>query len=753
MLGPIIRLMKRRGLVPEISPTERAALDAGTVWIEGQLFSGAPDFRAILREPYPLALAPDEQAFIDGPVTELCRMVDPWEISRTRRIPADAWNLLAREGFFGMRIGKAHGGRGFSAMATSQVIGMVTTRSLALGVLVLVPNSLGPGELLEHYGTKEQQAYYLPRLATGVEIPCFALTEPDAGSDAAAITSAGVVFKDPSGELHIRLNWDKRFITLAPVATLIGLAFVLHDPDELLGQGPEPGITCALVPARADGVDIGRRHDPLGIAFPNGPIKGHDVVIPVSAIIGGPAYAGRGWTMLMDCLSAGRGISLPGQSAAGAKMVARLTGAYSVVRRQFGLSIGKFEGIEEPLARLAGLSYLMEAARTFTCGAIDSGQKPSVVSAMVKYQQTELGRALVADAMDVVAGSGICRGPKNLLAEGYTGAPIGITVEGANILTRTLIVFGQGAVRCHPYARRELEAIHESNSAALAKAVVAHIWWATKNFLRLVGLELSRGWLAWPMASGPAARHVRRLAWASARFAVLADLAMFGLGGALKRMGRTTGRFADALSWMYLATCAVRRFEAEGRLAADRPLLDWSCQHALAEVQAAFEALLANIRFPLIGWLLRGPVCAWVHLNRIASPPHDPLVARAADTLRAPGPDRDRRSRGVFLPTDTTAGPGLLDHAFALAVESTPAASALRRLAREGKIEKGALDAMAREALHAGLMSEADCKLVVTAEEARRAATAVDSFSPDEYFFTGEENGARTADAPVAAGA
>ncbi|HEX3130158.1 MAG TPA: acyl-CoA dehydrogenase, partial [Thermoanaerobaculia bacterium] len=641
-------LSRLRGLVPRISETERQALDAGTVWVDGELFSGRPDFRKMLAEPYP-GLDDRERAFLDGPVETLCAMVDEWELSRTRELPEEVWRFLKEQRFFGLAIPREHGGHGFSALALSTIFGKVASRSLALSAVVLIPNSVGPGELLLEHGTPEQKAHYLPRLARGEEIPCFALTEPEAGSDAASLQSEGVLFRSGDGRLAIRLNWSKRYITLAPVATLLGLAFRLRDPENLLGRGEDVGITVALVPAHLPGISIGDRHDPLGVPFPNGPTEGRDVLVPVDAILGGPACAGRGWQMLMEALSAGRAISLPAQSVGGAKYVARVVGAYSMVRRQFGTEIGRFEGVEEPLARIAGLLYLMEAARVFTCAGVDAGHRPSVLSAISKYHQTELARALAQDGMDVLGGAAICLGPRNLLARAHIGAPIGITVEGANILTRTLILFGQGAIRCHPWVHREMAALEAEDGKALRRALFGHAAFFVRNAARALLLGLTRGWLA-RSPGGPLNRYYKRLSWASARFALLTDLALLTLGSRLKLREKLSGRFADVLSWMYLGFCALRRFEAEGRRAEDLPLVRWAAEHALSQIQTAFEAIYANFGGPL-GWLLRQRIPT-MRFNPVGAPPSDRLGAEAADALRRPGPQRDRLTSGLFLPSD-----------------------------------------------------------------------------------------------------
>jgi acyl-CoA dehydrogenase len=643
-----------KGKVPRISETERQALEAGTVWVDGELFSGRPDFEKMLREPYP-SLSERERAFLDGPVETVCGMADP-----ASEPSPEVWRYLKEQRFFGLAIPQEHGGHGFSALAQSTIFGKLASRSLGLSAVVLIPNSVGPGELLLEYGTPEQKAHYLPRLARGEEIPCFALTEPEAGSDAASLRSEGVLFRDRQGRLALRLNWSKRYITLAPVATLLGLAFRLRDPENLLGKGEDVGITVALVPAHLPGVRIGDRHDPLGIPFPNGPTEGRDVVVPFEAILGPP---GLGWKMLMEALSAGRAISLPAQSVGGAKYVARVVGAYSMIRRQFGIAIGRFEGIEEPLARIGGLLYLMEAARVFTCAGVDAGHRPSVLSAVSKYQQTELLRALVQDGMDVMGGAAICLGPRNLMARAHAGAPIGITVEGANILTRTLILFGQGAIRCHPYVQKEMRALEAGDAKGFRKALLGHAGFVLKNLVRST-LRLGSS----PVA-GPTAGYYRKLAWASARFALLTDLALLSLGSRLKRKEKLSGRFADVLSWMYLGFCALRRFEAEGRREEDLPLVRWSVEHALSRIQTAFDGIQQNFEGPLRLLIPRG---------RIGAPPSDRLGAEVADILRRPGEQRDRLTQDLFIPAGQDEALARLERAFVLTWEDAAEAASSR---------------------------------------------------------------------------
>lgn len=651
----LLRLMK--GKVPRISETERQALEAGTVWVDGELFSGRPDFERMLREPWP-SLTERERAFLDGPVETVCAMADP-----DREPSPEVWRYLKEQRFFGLAIPPEHGGHGFSALGLSTIFGKLASRSLPLSAIVLIPNSVGPGELLLEYGTPEQKAHWLPRLARGDEIPCFALTEPEAGSDAASIRSEGILFRDRDGRLALRLTWQKRYITLAPVATLLGLAFRLRDPENLLGKGEDVGITVALVPTDLPGIKIGDRHDPMGVPFPNGPTEGRDVVVPAEAILGGPERAGLGWKMLMEALSAGRAISLPAQSVGGAKYTARVVGAYSTVRRQFGIEIGRFEGVQEPLARIGGLLYLMEAARVFTCGGIDAGHRPSVLSAVSKYHQTELARALVQDAMDVMGGAAICLGPRNLMARGHLSAPIGITVEGANILTRTLILFGQGAIRCHPYAQREMRALEAGDEKELRRALLGHAGFFLRNLVRSL-LRLGSS----PVA-GPTAVYYRQLARASARFALLTDLALISLGSRLKFKEKLSGRFADVLSWMYLGFCALRRFEAEGRREEDLPLVRWAAEHALGSIQTAFEGIRQNFEGPLRFLIPRG---------RIGAPPSDRLGTEVAAILRKPGEQRDRLTADVFLPADPDEALARLERAFVLTWEDAPEAASSR---------------------------------------------------------------------------
>lgn len=730
----IMQGMRKLGFLPQISETEKTAIEAGTVWVDGELFSGRPDFRRLLREPYP-DLSDEERAFLEGPAEEVCRMTDDWEVMQRKDLPEHVWDFLRRERFFGLIIPKEYGGLGFGASANSAIVAKLAARSQALGITVMVPNSLGPAELLINYGTEEQKQHYLPRLATGEELPAFALTEPEAGSDAGGITSSGVVFRGEDGRLYLRLNWQKRYITLAAVATVLGLAFKLRDPENLLGQGTEPGITAALVPTSAEGVVLGLRHDPLGIPFYNCPTEGHDVVLPLEeAVIGGVAGVGQGWRMLMESLAAGRGISLPATATGGTKSVYRVASAHAAVRRQFGLPIGKFEGVEEPLARIGGYTYLMEAARRYTNGALDRGGKPAVVTAIMKYHTTELFRRAINDGMDILGGNAISRGPRNTLATGYIGTPISITVEGANILTRTLMIFGQGAIRCHPYALREIEALEEDDLAAFDRAFWGHVAHVGRNQLRTLYLSLSRGYLARAPVSGPAAPYYRKLAWASASFALLADLAMASLGGDLKRKEKITGRFADILSWMYLGNATLARFEHEGRRKEDEPFMRWAMEYALFQIQQAFDGLYENMDVPVLGAILRGPVALWSRLNPLSRGPSDRLGHEVAQAMQVPGEQRERHTEGLFVSEDPHDALGRLENALRLAHQAAPVERKLRDAVRAGQLPRLRGPKLVERALAEGLISREEAGALARAEEARTDAIQVDSFTLEEYM-------------------
>ncbi len=740
----ILSIFHKSGFMPAISDTEREAIAAGTVWLDGELFSGQPSLKKLISADYPDITA-DERAFLDGPVTTVCEMTNDWQVHQDRDLPTQVWDYLKQERFFGLAIGKDFGGLGMSASANSAVVQKLASHSLPLAITVMVPNSLGPAELLSHYGTDEQKQRWLPALADGSQVPCFALTEPGAGSDAGAISATGTVFRSESGELMLRLSWNKRYITLAAIANVLGLAFQLHDPENLLGKGPAPGITCALIPTDTAGVVLGRRHDPLGVPFFNCPTTGRNVIVPLEdAIIGGSGGAGRGWLMLMECLAAGRGISLPATACGGAQMTARTVGAYASVRQQFGLPIGKFEGIEEPLARIAGSTYVLEAARRFVNGALDKGHKPAVVTAIVKYNTTELWRQIINDGMDILGGAAISRGPRNLLANAYIGTPICITVEGANILTRTLMVFGQGAIRCHPYAFRELDAIGRNDGIAFDRAFWPHVGHVVKNGVRTVLLGATRGWLTAAPGSSATKRYWRKLNWASAEFALLADLAMGALGGNLKRKEKLTGRYADWFSQMFLASAVLRRFEAEGCKQEDTPLMQWALENAFDQVQKARAGIYQNLRLPVFGGAFRVLGGLMARLNPMGSAPSDKIGHQAARTLLRPGEQRDRITGNLHVPKDKTSALGRLEHAMQLCSEAEPVMKKLKDAIKAARLPKARPAQLLDQALESGIITAAEHELMHAAEVARTEAIAVDSFTLQEYL-----NGTQAVEQPA----
>jgi acyl-CoA dehydrogenase len=730
--APIVAVLSRLNLLPSISDTERAAIEAGTVWVESEFFSGQPDWRRLRQAAYP-QLSPEIQAFLDGPVERVCQLASDWQIYERQDLPPEVWAYLKQERFFGMLIPQEYGGLGFSTLAYSAVMVKLASRSFSHVATVGVTNSLGPAKLLLRYGTPEQKAYYLPRLARGDEIPCFALTEPNAGSDAASITSEGEVFRGDDGQFYLRLNWRKRYITLATIATLLGLAFRLRDPHHLLGAETDVGITCALISTHTPGVVINRRHDPMGVPFYNSPTEGHDVIVPIDHIIGGIKQAGQGWKMLMQTLAAGRGISFPATCTGVAKLVARVTSAHSVVRQQFGLPIGRFEGIEEPLARIGGWTYLMDALRLYTCGAVEQGEQPAVVSAIAKYHSTELARRIVNDGMDILGGAGICRGPRNLLAHLYTAMPIAITVEGANILTRTLMIFGQGVIRCHPYLYAEIQALANRDITAFDQAFWPHVGALGRNSIRSVLLSLTRGrWLPTPV-QGPTALYYRRLTWATTLFAGLTDLALITAGGSLKRREKLTGRLGDILAWLYLGTATLRRFEAEGSPDSDLPLVHWTMQFVLSQIQEAIEGFWQNLRLPLVGGGLGGLLWWSCRLNPVGRSPSDDLGSAVVRGLRQAGATRDRLTAGIYLPMDPQQSLGRLEQALALAHQAEPILSKIKAASRAGQLPKAHPEALLEVACDRGVIDATAASLVRQAHLARQDAIQVDAFSLEDY--------------------
>jgi len=730
---PVLNLF--RTLLPKVSRTEKEALEAGTVWWDAELFSGQPKWDRLLSLPRP-ELSADEQTFVDGPVEELCSKVDDWQISQDMRLPDSVWDFLKTNGFLGMIIPKRYGGLGFSALGHSAVITKLATRSSTAAVSVMVPNSLGPAELLLRYGTDEQRDHYLPRLARGEEIPCFALTNPYAGSDAASIPDRGIVcYGKHQGEevLGMQITWEKRYITLGPVATVLGLAFQLEDPEGLLDGSGEIGITLALIPTDHKGVEIGRRHFPAGQAFQNGPNSGKDVFIPMDWIIGGQQRCGQGWRMLMNCLAAGRSISLPGGSTGGLKFCTRVTGAYARVRKQFNIAIGKMEGVEEALARIAGNTYAIDAARLLTAGALDQGEEPSVLSALLKCQATERMRQGINDAMDIHGGRGICHGPSNYLFNAYQAVPVSITVEGANILTRSLIVFGQGAIRCHPWLYKEIQAaqIDDAEQALqeFDEALCGHIGFLVSNGWRAFFQNLTGGRFTSRPQVGYASHWYSQLERTSVSFALVADVALMLLGGELKRREKLSGRFADVMGEMYLVSAALKHFEDEGRPAADRPLLDYVCANALYNAEQQLSAVLANFPSKVIAWKLRFVLFPWGMRRRPAS---DRLSHKVADLMLQPSDARDRLTAGMYVNTDPDDVTGCLEHALNLVIEGDELERKIRAAQRDGRIAATERWAAIREAQEHEIIDAKDVALLQAADLAVRRAIDVDDFDPAE---------------------
>ncbi|RQO71111.1 acyl-CoA dehydrogenase [Aquitalea sp. FJL05] len=731
--GPVFGIFKK--ITPAMSQTEQEAINAGTVWWDRDLFSGKPDYQRLLSFP-DAKLNAEEQAFLDGPTEQLCSMIDDWKITHELKdLPPEVWQFIKDNGFLGMIVKKKYGGLEFSNYAHAKVVTKIATRGGTAAVSVMVPNSLGPGELLQHYGTEAQKDYYLPRLAKGVEVPCFALTSPYAGSDAGSIPDYGIVcrgsYTDPrTGEHHenvlgLRVSWEKRWITLAPVATILGLAFKMYDPDHLLGDKEEIGITCALVPTEHEGVCIGRRHFPGGAAFMNGPTWGKDVFIPLEWIIGGREFAGQGWRMLVECLSVGRCISLPAMSVACGKVTTFTTGAYARIRDQFGLPIGKFEGVDEAMARIGGYTYQMEASQDLALTGLDMGEKPSVLSAVLKYHNTERMRKTINDAMDIHGGKAVVLGPRNYLARAYQSIPIGITVEGANILTRSMIIYGQGAIRCHPFVLREMKAAMANDGAEFDRAITGHINFVISNIFRSLWLGLTGARFAGSPRAGETATYYKQITRFSCAFALLSDMAMFSLGGSLKFREKLSARLGDMLSNLYIATACLKRFEREGAQKEDLAVLRWAVENALFDLQTAMDGFLANLPSRGLAVVLRKIIFPW---GLTLKPASDRIGTKVARAMMELGGMRERLTRGMYVPPSEEDAVGVLQHALTAILATEPVEQKLRKLARDGKFQTITAKERLEEALRAGLVTQAEFDAVARARKLKRDVIMVDDF-------------------------
>lgn len=728
--SPLMKMADAIGFLPSISSTQKIALESGTTWIEGEFLTGKPDFKRIRNEKY-ARLSDKEKEFINKQVEEVCSMQSDWELSQEKDLKSEVWEYLKKERFFGMVIPEKYGGRGFSAYGMNAVVAKLGSRSVSMSVDVMVPNSLGPAELLLAYGTEKQKDHYLPRLAKGEEIPCFALTEPEAGSDAAGLQSEGVVFADENGDLFIRLNWEKRYITLAAVSTILGLAFDLTDPDNLLGKGKHPGITCGLIPTDLPGVILGRRHNPLNTFFINSPTEGIDVVVSVDQIIGGPEQAGNGWRMLMETLAAGRGIFLPAMNTGGAKYASRVTSDFSVVRQQFGLPIGRFEAIEELLSPIGAYAYALDAISAFTCGGLDEGNKPAVVSAIVKYNSSEMNRQVINNAMDILGGVGIILGPKNLMGNGHMALPIGITVEGSNVVTRSLITFGQGLIRSHPYALEELTAMEEKDVKRFDKSLWAHIKMVVRNAFRATFLNLTRGYLSGPIGK-PTAKHYRRLNWISANFAFMSDMILGLLGGGLKKKEKLSGRYADIISWLYISACVLRKYEEDGFPKKDKIFVDWIMEYGLEKIQRSFEGIYRNIPVPVIGGFFKYPMYWWSRINPLSSGPSDKLGHKVAEAMQFDEETRKKLAEGIFIPKDQNDQLAIFERAYKLSIESQSIYKKIREATKKGLIPKERTKHLEQEALDAGAITQDEYNHLKELEKWREKSVAVDSFDLTE---------------------
>lgn len=730
--GPIFEIIKKS--LPSISKTEQEALESGTVGWDGELFSGNPKWEKMTRIPAPQFSA-EELSFMNGPLREVCEMTIDWEVCEAHRdLPKEVWQFLKDNGFFALIIPKEFGGKEFSAVAHAEIISRLASRSLVLSSIVAVPNSLGPAELLMHYGTKEQKQHYLPRLAKGEEIPCFALTGPDAGSDAGAIPDTGIICKgqfEGKEMIGVRLNWDKRYITLAPIATLLGLAFKLYDPDHLMGDVEDLGITCALIPTSTPGITIGRRHLPSNIPFQNGPTQGKDVFVPLDYIIGGMEMAGKGWKMLVECLSVGRALSLPSTSTGGARAASMATGAYTTIRRQFNTPIKAFEGIQEAMARIGAFTYISNATTRFTANFIDQGEKPAVPGAITKYHITEFGRRVASDTVDIHGGKAIMQGPNNYIARGYQSAPIAITVEGANILTRCMIIFGQGSIRCHPHILGEMEAVDKDDFASFEKHFGGHTSYLLSNIARSLFHALTRAKLASSPTKTREGKYYKQLSRASSAFALISDASMIMLGGKLKFKESLSGRLGDCLSMIYLGSAVLKQYADDGRPEEDFPFVEWSLAWCLNQFWLSMDSILRNLPNRWAGLGLRVLIMPF---GRGFKPPKDRLNKEITNLMTTDSPARDRLIEGVFISENKEDPLTVVQEAFKATLEVAPIRKRLLDAIRNKTISENSFDKNIEAAIAAQILTNEEANQLRKTEALCEKVIAVDDFAPDDLI-------------------
>jgi acyl-CoA dehydrogenase len=714
----IMDFIKKNELLPKISQTEKEALTAGDTWIESHFFSGSIDFNTIYSEPL-AALSKEEQDFLDNEANTVCTMTDDSKVFAKRDLDEEVFEYLKVNKFFGMIIPKKYGGLGFTAIGHSAVIQKMASRSQVLAITTMVPNSLGPAELILHYGTQKQKEHYLPRLADGRDIPCFALTEPLAGSDATAISSSGKVIKDSDGTIKIELTFNKRYITLGAIATVIGLAFKLYDPDHLLSNVEELGITCALVNSNTNGVVLGRRHDPLNVPFVNSPISGKNVQIDIDDVIGAKEGIGKGWIMLMESLSVGRGISLPSTSCGGVKLCADVARMHAVTREQFNLSIGKFEAISNELTMLLSSAFILNSSRIFTLGAIDSGVKPSVINAVMKYHSTEMFRDSVNSAMDILGGTGISLGKNNLIGYAYMGAPIAITVEGANIMTRSLIQFGQGVIRSHPFVTKEVDTLENDDLDGFDKVLFAHIGFGIKNFVKATALTLTRGHLYLFNS-----KYEKKLIWSSAIFALLSDMVLAYYGGNLKRKELISGRFADIMSNMYLLTAILRVKKSKN---IDEDLFEYSASRLTYNIQIAYEGLFNNLGKSIFSRFLFKILGFLTSINTMSREPNDILALKISNKFTTTNCYHDIVD-GIYVSSGKIASQREI---FDLHVQAQNAIKKVKDAIKNHQLLK---KHSFKEAVEFQVLSQSEYEILEKLKELKKEAIEVDSYTLDEYY-------------------